>query len=332
MLKKNLTRALMCAAIGFGGTTANAKDLAFSIFVPAASPTVSRVFQPWADWFNEQTAGEDVSVKLFAGGSLGRNPKAQAQMVADGVADMAITVPSYTPGVYPDYDIFELPGFATTVEEGSEAVSELQASGALRGYEDYYVVALYTSGAYMLHSSKPINGFDDIAGQKFRVAGQIQTAVVEAIGGVAVDMSATQMAENIDRGLIDGAMSDASVAKTFRVADVAPNHFNANLGVLVFAIIMNKDAYEGLSDKAKEVLAQSGDYIRSKQYEFYGPAIEANLAAWDASADHTLVMPSEQDKARITEAVAPVIETVAGNVSPGLVDAYRAKIEEIRSR
>ena len=147
MLKKNLTRALMCAAIGFGGTTANAKDLAFSIFVPAASPTVSRVFQPWADWFNEQTAGEDVSVKLFAGGSLGRNPKAQAQMVADGVADMAITVPSYTPGVYPDYDIFELPGFATTVEEGSEAVSELQASGALRGYEDYYVVALYTSGA-----------------------------------------------------------------------------------------------------------------------------------------------------------------------------------------
>jgi len=145
-------------------------------------------------------------------------------------------------------------------------------------------------------------------------------------------MSATQMAENIDRGLIDGAMSDASVAKTFRVADVAPNHFNANLGVLVFAIIMNKDAYEGLSDKAKEVLAQSGDYIRSKQYEFYGPAIEANLAAWDASPDHTLVMPSEQDKARITEAVAPVIETVAGNVSPGLVDAYRAKIEEIRSR
>lgn len=332
MLNKYITHALAGAVMAFGITGAQAKDLAFSVFVPAASPTITAVYQPWIDWFNEKAAAHDVAIKLYAGGTLGSSPLAQAQMVADGVADMALTVPSYTPGVYPDFDMFELPGFIGNVKEGSLAALELHQEGKLKGYEDYYVVAIYTSDTYMLHSKPPIATFDDIAGKRFRVAGKIQTAVIEAIGGVPQNASAGEMAEAIDRGLLDGALTDASVAKTFRVADVATNHYAAKLGVLVFTIVMNRGVYEGLPAEVKDLLAQSGQVIADNQIASYGPAVARNLEAWEASADHTVVQPSDEERARIKTAVAPVIDMVAAAATPGLLEAFEAKLEDVRAR
>ncbi|MGR3425582.1 MAG: TRAP transporter substrate-binding protein [Pseudooceanicola nanhaiensis] len=312
--------------------TASAKELAFAVFIPAASPTIREVYQPWVDWFNEQTAGTDTSIKLFAGGTLGRNPFTQADLVANGVADLTLTVPSYTPGVYPDYDIFELPGYAASTAEGSTAVKEMYEEGLLKGYEDYYVVAVYSSDAYMLHSKPAIASFEDIQDKKIRVAGQIQTAVIDALGGVPQNMSALEMAENIDRGLIDGAMTDASVAKTFRVADVATNHFDTNLGVLIFTIIMNKEVYEELPQEAKDALAESRQFIIDRQIESYSTAVAANKEAWASDEGSTLVVPSDEDRAKIAEAIKPVVEMVGAEASEGLLDAYADKLEDIRSR
>ncbi|MCL4675297.1 MAG: TRAP transporter substrate-binding protein [Pararhodobacter sp.] len=332
MLKRNLTGLATGLALSLTASVAGARDLAFAVFVPAASPTVQEIYQPWVDWFNEAAAADDVQISLFAGGTLGRNPLAQAQMVADGVADLALTVPSYTPGVFPDFDMFELPGFATNVREGSLAALELFQEGHLHGYEDYYVVAMYSSGAYMVHTHEPMASIDGIEGLRIRAGGQIQTAVIEALGGVPTNMSAGEMAEAIDRGLLDGAMTDASVARTFRVADVAPNHFDANLGVLVFTIVMNRGVYESLPDSVKELLAQSGQFIADRQIESYSAAIASNIEAWETDPAHTVVALSDADRATIAARVQPVIDQVAAAATPGLIDAYVAKLEDIRSR
>ncbi|HPD93844.1 MAG: TRAP transporter substrate-binding protein [Rhodobacter sp.] len=332
MLKRTLTGLAAGIALTLAAPVAMARDLAFAVFVPAASPTVQRIYQPWVDWFNAGAAANDVQITLYAGGTLGRNPLAQAQMVADGVADLALTVPSYTPGVFPDFDVFELPGFATDTREGSLAALELHQEGRLRGYEDYYVVAMYSSGAYQIHTRDPMPTIDDLAGRRIRVAGQIQTAVIEALGGVPQNLGAGEMAENIDRGLIDGAMTDASVARTFRVADVAPNHYDANLGVLVFAIVMNRGVYDSLPDPVKDLLAQSGQFIADRQIAEYGAAIDANMAAWRADPAHTVVTPSDAERAAIAARVQPVIDRVAAAASPGLIEAYTAKLDDIRAR
>lgn len=332
MMKKSGLALALGALLAVGAGTASAKELAFGTFVPAASPTVTKIYTPWIEWFNQRAGEHGVTIKLFPGGTLGRNPRAQEQLVRDGVADLTITVPAYTPGVYPDYDIFELPGIASDVREATLAAVELAAENKLSGYEDFHVVATYTSGPYMLHTKEPVESFEDIADKRIRVAGQIQTAVVEALGGVPQNMSALEMAENIDRGLIDGAMTDASVAKTFRVADVAKNHFATELGVLPFLIIMNKGVYEDLPQPVKDVLAESPAFIADKQIEHYGSAIDNNMMGWKESEDHSVVMQSDADAEKIAAAVAPVFDKVDAAAAPGLIDAYRAKVEEIRGR
>jgi TRAP-type C4-dicarboxylate transport system substrate-binding protein len=95
---------------------------------------------------------------------------------------------------------------------------------------------------------------------------------------------------------------------------------------------MNRDVYESLPEPVHALLAQSGQFIADAQIESYGAAIEANIAGWEADAAHTVVTPSAEDEAEIARRVQPVIDRVAAAATPGLIEAYRAKLEEIRSR
>lgn len=45
-----------------------------------------------------------------------------------------------------------------------------------------------------------------------------------------------------------------------------------------------------------------------------------------------MTIPDEAERARLMAAVQPVIDMVAAAAAPGLIDAYRAKLEDIRSR
>jgi len=331
-MKHTLLGLAAAAALVTAPGMAVAKELSFATFIPATSTTVKTVYEPWIEWFNNQTSEHGVTIRLFAGGSLGRSPLAQADLVRSGVADITLTVPSYTPGVYPDFDIFELPNFLASTAEGSQVAHEMYREGLLRGYEEFYVIAMYTSGTYMIHTKNPVASVAELRDKRIRVAGQIQTAVVEALGGVPVTMGAGEMAENIDRGLVDGAMTDASVARSFRVADVATNHLNTSLGVLVFAMVLNKDVYDGLPEPVKAALEASGQKIIDLQAENYGGFVDRTLVEWEASPDHTLVELTDADMAALEAAVAPVVEKVAAAASPGLIDAFRAKVAEVRAR
>ena len=45
-----------------------------------------------------------------------------------------------------------------------------------------------------------------------------------------------------------------------------------------------------------------------------------------------MVTPSAEDEAEIARRVQPVIEMVAANATEGLIEAYTAKLEDIRAR
>ena len=59
MFNPKLVGMIAGAALVTAATAAGARDLAFSVFVPAASPTVQRIYQPWVDWFNAEAAADD---------------------------------------------------------------------------------------------------------------------------------------------------------------------------------------------------------------------------------------------------------------------------------
>ena len=57
---------------------------------------------------------EGNAFKLYPGSILGA-PPAQAELVKKGVADVALVVPTYTPGLFPMSSVVEIPAMAPTL-------------------------------------------------------------------------------------------------------------------------------------------------------------------------------------------------------------------------
>ena len=135
---------------------ANAQEkLKFAVFTPDAEMTHQIVMKPWAEKVNKDSGGT-LDIQTFANGALGRNPGLQTKMFQDGVADIAWVIPSYTPGVYLDDDVFELPNIIQDSVEGSLAAWHLLQKGMLRGYEQYYMIGLFTTSPYTFHTNFPV--------------------------------------------------------------------------------------------------------------------------------------------------------------------------------
>ena len=108
----------MIARLSVASGASAQEKLKFAVFTPEAEMTHQIVMKPWAERVNKESDGT-LDIQTFPNGALGRNPGLQTKMLQDGVADIAWVIPSYTPGVYLDDDVFELPNIIQDSVEGS---------------------------------------------------------------------------------------------------------------------------------------------------------------------------------------------------------------------
>ena len=97
----------VACVLGSSITVANAQQavLKFSHFTSDQEVRWVRVLKPYIDAVNADPSGA-LKIEPFPNGALGRNLGQQPQMVLDGVADIAFTVPSLSSGRFPDDTIF----------------------------------------------------------------------------------------------------------------------------------------------------------------------------------------------------------------------------------
>ena len=155
--------AALVAALAISGRAQSQEiTLKLSAFIPDQAPTFAQVIKPWADAINAEGEGI-LKIDTFPGGALGGNPGLQAKMVTDGVADIALVIPAYSPGRFPDDEVMELPSMVKTSTESSVALWRLYDRGLLRGYDDFRVIMLSTTNPYAIHTKEPVRTMADTA-------------------------------------------------------------------------------------------------------------------------------------------------------------------------
>ena len=293
MIKKALL--LTAAVFSFINVShAQPAQLKFAVSAPARSFFVTDTVNPWVKWMQEQ-AGDEVRIKVFAGGTLGRNPVQQLKLVRDRVADLTLTLPAYTPGRFTDLSVFELPGLVTNADEGSKAVWKMYKRGLLRGFEDLKVVGLYTTDTYNIHTATKIASYKDVKGLKLRIAGAVQTQVAKALGAVPVGMPPTQIAESVNRKLLSGAILNWAALIPFKVNRVTKYHYHAELGVLPLVIVMNKASYAELPAKARSAVDRSGEQIVKLGGGAFAKFRKIFLGKHRADPKRTVIEPSASE-------------------------------------
>lgn len=323
--------ALISAATVLGAVTAVAApvELKFGAFVSPRGITVKYVIEPWAKWVHEQV-GDEVKIKVFAGGVLGRNPVQQMKLLKDSVQDITFAVPSYTPARFVDLSVFQLPGLVRRSTEGSLAVWRMYDRGLIRGFEDVKVVGIFTLDVFDLHTAKPIRFYRDVKGMKLRTGGRIHNDIVKALGAVPVGMPVTRIAENISRNLIDGGLIPWTSLLPFRIDQVAKYHYLADLGVLPLVFAMNKGKYEKLSPRAKAVIDKSGPMLSRLWGDEFETTRTRYIKRHKADPKHTVLDPTTAEQREMEALFKPLHEKWKAEHGTERYDALVEILADIR--
>ena len=253
-------------------------------------------------------SGGTLDIQTFPNGALGRNPGLQTKMLQDGVADIAWVIPSYTPGVYLDDDVFELPNVIQNSIEGSVAAWRLLKKGMLRGYEQYYMIGLFATSPYTIHTNFVARKPEDLQGKKIRTVGTISTETIKAVGAVPEGMPVTQVVEAMSRGVIDGTTGHPIAIFDFGISRVASSHFLGKVGTVTLGIFMSKAKFDSLPAKAKEAIEKNSGEVLSRQFGKMSEDRNNELIAeWKKDPKRTVTEPTAEQNAQWDKTLLPVV-------------------------
>lgn len=305
-------KRLLIAILGMMTTTAAHAEpvaLKFATFLPAQTPFVAQAIVPWIADVEAESKGS-VDITMYAGSSLVRHPDKYFDAVRDGVAEISFMVGAYTPGQFPDEELLELPMSADDPYQGSVSMWRLYDQGKLRGYEDLKVLGFLTNGPNSLLVTKKLDDLSNTAGKKVRVSGSSQVATVEALGALPIsNVPATQAAESMSRGLIDGTLTTWSAAAAFRTDMVAKQAIEFPLGYTVITIAMNKAVWEGLPEEAKAAFEKySGEAFSERMGKIETRLNHEMRVNFKADGTREIRMPDGAEQEAWRAKMQPVID------------------------
>jgi TRAP-type C4-dicarboxylate transport system substrate-binding protein len=278
-------------------------------------------------------SGGTVDIEIYPGGTLGRNPRVQLKLVLDGVADLAFIVPDYTPGRFPDDEVFNMPFTAANGLEAAIASHRMFKKGLLSGFDDVVVLGHFSSMVLHLQTNFPVKKPGDLRGRKFRAANKFHADMLKSLGAIGIGMPSPQVAENMSRGIIDGAINDNGALFAFRIVDVANYHNVIPLGCVSLAVVMNKKVYESLPAKARAAFDNRGEDIVTMWYEKGQAENRKRFEGLKKDPKHTVTIPSPEDVKEWKAAIQPTVDAwLADNPKrQKLFKSYQEELKAIRS-
>ena len=306
-----------------------AVELKLHSFVPPTHVIWTDVLTPWAAEVAKRSNNQ-LTIKLFPAMQLGGKPPELYRQAVQGIADIIFSLPGYTSAEFPMMALTELPGTATSADDGTKKLWANFDKFLARDFKDTKVLMLWNSdSASLMSKGKPIKALEDMKGMKIRTPSAGQSAQLDALGATPIDMPVTQIYNNLDRGVIDATMIPMSAALDFKLIEVAKYFtIDAPLGRSPFMVVMNKPKYDGLAPNLKKVIDDTTGLSLSLQ----GAAAydKKNNEAVDAAKKTREVIPlSKAEHQRWVTAFKPMIQKAvetgekAGLPAKGLVGAYK---------
>ncbi len=249
--------ALSCT-LGIGAALAQTVTLRMSTWLPPKHHLVADTLPQWIAAIDKASGG---TLKVKIDPAPIAKPPAQYDVVRDGAADMSYHVAAYTPGPFEILRGVELPFLSPSAEVGSQAAYDWydRNIGFDKEFKDVKVVTIMVHGPGAIHSKKPIEKLEDLAGVKLRVGGG-GVRMAEALGATPVAMPAPKAYEAIQKGVAEGAMFPYESIKGFKLGELVDHHLTISGGLYTtpFAVVMNRKKWDGLSDEHKKVLTDLG--------------------------------------------------------------------------
>lgn len=254
-----LKTALIAASFGLGlAASAQAETvLTVSSWVPQTHFIYTDILVPYAENVAKATEGR-VTLNIMPA-PLGAPPQ-HFELARTGVADITWGNFTYEPERFTAMWFAEFPFVCTDAEAASVALwrtyeAHLANDPAFDGVQMLGVGLL--GGGQIHHGSKSVITPEDMANQKVRIGGPIQTRIMEALGAVPVAAPPTKAYELLEGGVIDASLHSVESVMNFRLEESLTHHTIVPGGLYdsTFFIVMNEAKWQGLEEADRAAIA-----------------------------------------------------------------------------
>ncbi len=326
--------AVAALALGFASETMAEE---WNVSVWGKRRAFTEHIEKLAELVAEKTNGE-FTMNVSYGG-LSKN-KENLDGISIGAFEMAQFCAGYHPDKNPSITVLELPFLGVNTLEEEVAVSHaVYAHPAVeKDLARWNAKLLMTSPMpqyNLVGTGEPRDTLDKMNGMRVRATGGIGQAF-KAIGAVPTSVTSSEAYNAMESGVVDTVAFAQHAHLAFRTIDQA-TWWTANLnpGTVNCPVVVNIDAYEGLSDANREALDSSIDTVIAYYLENYGKT----LAKWDqvlAEKNVTKVMLSDDEIAKFKAAAADPIreEWIAKMEAQGIPgqELYDLVIETLKKQ
>ncbi|MFN3664043.1 TRAP transporter substrate-binding protein, partial [Yoonia sp.] len=204
-----MTHRILAAVLAASlGSAASAQDVTLRLhqFLPAQANVPAHILDVWADKVEADSDGR-IRIERYPSMQLGGSPPQLIDQVIDGVADIIWTLPGYTPGRFPQLEVFELPFISPDAEATSRAFWELAEERMMDSdFAAFKPLGLWVHGPGVIHANRPVTDIADLDGLKLRGPTRVITNLLTDLGATAIGMPVPAVPEALSRGVIDGAV------------------------------------------------------------------------------------------------------------------------------
>lgn len=305
--------------------------LKYAFFAPAGT-FPGKQMTHWAEEVNKRTNGK-VKVETYPGGSL-LGAREMWDGVTMGVTDIGLSAPSYDPGRFPLTSGMALPLGFENATEASRVLWEVTNEFQPKEFENFKVLAMFTSEPGHIQSKEPVRNLEDLANMRLRATGS-GVPVIEALGGSAVGMSMPDVPQAVQTGVIDGTMTSREVLRDFRLAENLKYVTEYPMVVSTFAAVMDKKKWDALPDDVKKVLNELGDEMHAWTGRYHDEENVNGALEWAQKEQGlTILTLSDEETARWDAKMAPIVdEWIAATEAKGLPGKkYIERIKELQKQ
>ncbi len=276
-------------------------------FMPPMHPLHTNVLVPFAEEVAEKTQ-DRVKIFVYAANELAAADK-NYDATLSGVIDIGLTLPAYTPGMFPLTTILEFPFMFTSPLQSNLAAWELFTENPVvrdTEYKDVEVLWWGTTDLGHFLMKKPVKTVEDLHGKKVRSPSTVGNDVLAALEAVPVSLPVSDTYDAIERAIVDGTMLPISTLISFNLSDVVDHVLVMNMYATPLHMVVNKTSWGKISPEdqgaIKELLEafpkEIGEQYVGEDQAGYGRAEEKGIA---------IDTPSPEELQKFHDAMDPLV-------------------------
>ena len=292
-------------------------------------PLASHLGQNLLLFKEEVEKTSDLKIEIYDSAQLYRDNEVP-EAVGSGEIEMGVASLARYVGDIPAVDIFYMPfvldsepKVRAATAHGSPVRVPLDEAIAETGARVLWWQAY--GGNVLLSKGAPLKGPQDMEGKKVRVFGKWLGEWVKALGGAPTLISGSEQFLAYQRGTVDVGMTGLSGVQSRKLWEVMDTITVVNNADIEFLVIMNEDAWQGLTDAQRSAIEAAALKAEVAVRDDMLQIEEQALA--DAKANGmTVYYPTETELEAWRKASAPVIDAwlkEAGPLGQKVLDAAR---------